>query len=188
MRLDVPDINEQSVQALSVLFHLLQDFQNGDIPLGGEKSNGMGWVEADVTGMSWLTTHPAGIGKDIWGDLELTKEGIWHKLELTGEAAAKFLQPTAPLPAQIKTTPEPPKARAGFVSHRAFGGYCGILSVEAKVLTPTSVQESGEPSFTAMLADGPVNGWDFFSMSPPAADQRASRQRRLTRCALITSH
>ncbi len=173
MRLDIPDINEQSIQAISVLFHLLRDFQSGDIPVGGEKGSGMGWIKANIASLNWLTANPAGIGKDIWGELELIQDGIWHKLSLTGTEAVDFLQPTTPLAAQIKTSPEPPRARAGFISHRAFGGYCGILTVEAEVLTPISVQESGEPSFTAALKDGPVNGWDFFSMSPPAADQRA---------------
>ncbi len=172
LRLDIPDINERSIQALSVLFHLLQDFQNGDIPVGGEKSSGMGWVKAKIAGMDWLTTNPGGVSKDIWGDLSLTQAGIWHKLSLAGQEAVNFLQPPTPLEAQIKSTSEPPRAKAGFISHRAFGGYCGTLSVEAEILTPLSVQESGQPSFTAMLDDGPVNGWDFFSMSPPTANQR----------------
>ena len=67
-------------------------------------------------------------------------------------------------------------ARQGFISHRAFGGYCGTLAIEAQILTPITVQESGEPSFRVDLQDGPVSGWDFFSLSPPEAAQRSSRR------------
>jgi hypothetical protein len=82
------------------------------------------------------------------------------------------LKASQPLTAEIKPGPTPPQARAGFVSHRAFGGHCGILAVSAEVLTPLHIRESGEPSYRAGLADGPVNGWDFFSMSAPEAAMR----------------
>lgn len=173
LRLDVQDISEQDVQAVSLLFHLLQDFQNGDIPIGGEKGVGMGWVQANVTGVTWLTSTPLGLSKDLFGEPELTQQGIWHQLHRTGEAAAKLVQPRASLEAQVKPTGEPPTAKDGFISHRAFGGYCGILSLETEILTPITVQESGEPSFTATVDGERINGWDFFSMSPPQAGHRS---------------
>jgi hypothetical protein len=61
-------------------------------------------------------------------------------------------------PAQAKVSATPPKAGAGFVSHRAFGGYSGMVSLSAQILTPIHVSESGEPSDRVQLADGPVNG------------------------------
>jgi len=64
----------------------------------------------------------------------------------------------------------------GFISHKSFGGYCGTLSLEGEILTPISVQESGEPSFKTIMEDEPVNGWDFYSISPPEASQRGSEK------------
>lgn len=173
LRLDIQDITEEDLVTLSLLNHLLEDFQRGDIPLGGEKTSGLGWVKASVTKLNWLTTDPAGISQTLFGDQPLTQEGIWHRLELEGDAAAAALQTVHPLASDETTVPEtPPRAEAGFISHRAFGGYCGMLAVEAEALSPIHVRESGEPSVSVTLEDTPVNGWDFFSMAPPKADMR----------------
>ncbi len=175
LQLDVQDVAQEDLKALSLLFHLIQDFQNGDIPLGGEKTAGFGWVKAEVTGLNWLTGDPAGVSQTLFGEKTLSQDGIWHKLELGGETTAAALGFIYPLVLEGKTVSQtPPKAGAGFISHRAFGGYCGTLWVEAEILTPLHVRESGEPSFRATLADGPVNGWDFFSMSPPEAANRGA--------------
>jgi CRISPR/Cas system CSM-associated protein Csm3 (group 7 of RAMP superfamily) len=177
MKVDLQDIDEDDLETLSVLAHLLRDFQRGDIPLGGEKTSGFGWVKASVAQLDWLTADPDGISRRLFGQQPLTRDGIWHRLELGEEAATGALQIISPLvPAETEVPHTPPKARAGFVSHRAFGGYCGLLAVEAEVLTPLHVRESGEPSLRTTLADGPVNGWDFFSMSPPEAAQRAAQK------------
>jgi CRISPR/Cas system CSM-associated protein Csm3 (group 7 of RAMP superfamily) len=172
LQLDIQDIEEQDLEAISLLAHLLQDFQRGDIPLGGEKTSGFGWVKADVSKLTWLTADPNGVGKELFGEQKLTQDGLWQKLDLEGEAAANALQIFQPLVPEQEVASAPPRARAGFVSHRAFGGHCGTLAVEAEVLTPLHVRESGEPSFVATLDDGPVNGWDFFAMAPPEAAQR----------------
>jgi len=183
LRLDIQDVREQDVEAISVLFHLIQDFQRGDIPLGGSKTSGFGWVKADVARLTWLTADPDGVSKMLFGDRELEPEGLWQKLALEGEAAASALQAASRvISAHAQTAPDVPKAGAGFVSHRAFGGYCGTLAVEAKVLTPIHVRESGEPSFRATLSEGPVNGWDFFSMAPPETSMRGA-----SRCYALPS-
>lgn len=177
LRMDVQDINGQDIEAFSLLTHLLQDFQTGDIPLGGEKTSGFGWVEATITGLNWITGEANGISERLLGKQNMTQEGIWQRLDLEGEAAAMALQPIESLASGGKSAHQaPPVASAGFVSHRAFGGYCGMLVMEAKVLTPITVRESGEPSFSVDLEDGPVNGWDFFSMSPPANTSRNSER------------
>jgi len=177
IRLDLQDIDERDLEALAVLNHLLQDFQRGDIPLGGEKTAGFGWVQAEMAGLTWLNGDPNGISQELFGGQPLSQEGIWHKLTLEGDAAVAILQATPPLTTSgTKAVAEPPRAQAGFISHRSFGGYCGTLAVEAEVLTPASIHESGQPSFTANLEDGLVNGWDFFSMSPPAADKRPDQK------------
>jgi hypothetical protein len=158
---------------MSLLTHLLRDFQMGDIPLGGEKTSGFGWVQADISNLTWLTVDPSGVGEKLFGKRTLSRDGIWHRLDLEGATAADALQAVYPLaPSQAQVASAPPMAKAGFVSHRAFGGHCGTLVVEAEVLTPIHIKESGEPSFRAILEDGPVNGWDFFSMAPPEATQR----------------
>jgi CRISPR/Cas system CSM-associated protein Csm3 (group 7 of RAMP superfamily) len=173
LQVDVQDIKEQDLEAMSLLLHLLQDFQRGDIPLGGEKTVGFGWVKASVSRLTWLTADPGGVGKKLFGKQAPSQDGIWHRLDLEGEAAVNALQAIYPLvPEQTQVATTPPRARAGFISHRAFGGHCGTLVVEAEVLTPLNIRESGEPSYRATLKDGPVNGWDFFAMAPPKADQR----------------
>jgi CRISPR/Cas system CSM-associated protein Csm3 (group 7 of RAMP superfamily) len=177
LQLDIQDIGEDDLEALSLLAHLIQDFQRGDIPLGGEKTSGFGWVRASVAKLDWRTGDPGGVGQTLLGERTLARDGIWHRLELEGEAATAALRFSQPLvPVETQRSPAPPIDEAGFISHRAFGGYCGMLSVEAEALTPIHVRESGEPSRRDTLADGPVNGWDFFSISPPEADRRATQK------------
>ncbi len=173
LQLDIQDIRERDLEALAFLPHLLEDFQRGDIPLGGEKTNGFGWVEADLSGLTWLTAGSSDIGQKLFGEQALTQADAWQKLELEGEAAAAW-QNISPLAPEIDIPQTPLQARAGFISHRSFGGYCGTLSVEAVTLTPTHVRESGEPTRRATLADGPINGWDFFAMTSPEAALRES--------------
>ncbi|OQY59484.1 MAG: hypothetical protein B6245_06455 [Desulfobacteraceae bacterium 4572_88] len=173
MRIDIQDIAEKDAEAMSLMSHLLGDFQKGEIPLGGEKTNGFGWTEAEIAKVIWLTGDLKRSNMPSFQNMASScqQDGIWQKLELEGEEAARALKPLQPISPEEKTG-LPPKARSGFISHRAFGGYCGTLVVEAETLTPMNIQESGEPSFTAMLENEPVNGWDFFSLSPPEASQR----------------
>jgi CRISPR/Cas system CSM-associated protein Csm3 (group 7 of RAMP superfamily) len=168
LRMDIQDISKEDLEAISLMRHLLQDFQRGDIPIGGEKSNGFGWIESSITGLNWLATDPDSIGEELFGKQSFTPDGVWHRLDLDGELATKVLQPVKALVSTAgESLQSPPRSDLGFISHRAFGGYCGTMMVEAEILTPTSIQESGEPSFLAILEGLPVHGWDFFSMSPP---------------------
>jgi hypothetical protein len=174
-RIDLQDIGEDDIEAVSLLTHLIQDFHNGDIPIGGEKTSGFGWVQANVTRLEWLTGDPDGVGIQLFGKQPMQPEGIWHKWELTGADAADAVSAIYPLPPlQANIGKAVPKAAQGFTSHRAFGGYCGMLNIEAEILTPTNVRESGEPTLTTTLPEGPVNGWDFFAMAPPRADLRGT--------------
>lgn len=171
--LDVQDIRQQDLEALSLLSHLIQDFARGDIPVGGEKTSGFGWVEAQVKKLHWLTAKESKLHQQLFQKASLQQEGLWHSLSLEGTAAVEALSPIRQyLSLGDRKVDAPPKANAGFISHRAFGGYCGMLFVDAEVLTPLCIQESGEPSFSVSSEDGPINGWDFFSMSPPEAEQR----------------
>ncbi|CAK0777374.1 conserved hypothetical protein [Gammaproteobacteria bacterium] len=170
-RMDLQDITERDLEIVSFLTHLLNDFQHGDIPLGGNKSNGFGWVEAKIAEIEWLAANPAGVSAKLFGNRVLTKEGVWHKLHLTGAEAAGGLQIGAPLKLQVSTQP-PPRSKSGFISHRSFGGYSGTLVIEAELMAPLHIKESGEPTATVSLNDGQVNGWDFFSMATPEAAAR----------------
>jgi CRISPR/Cas system CSM-associated protein Csm3 (group 7 of RAMP superfamily) len=171
-RLDLQDIAEQDLEALSLLGHLLQDFQRGDIPVGGNKTNDFGWVVGRITELEWLTAGTGGLTPRLFGKQSLTQTGPWQRLHLEGAAAAQALRLDLPLPARGATATAPPRSRSGFISHRSFGGYAGSLVLEAEVLTPLHVKESGEPSAYLDLAEGRVNGWDAFAMAAPAAAAR----------------
>ncbi len=178
LNLDLQDIKDDDQEALSVLSHLILDFQAGEIPLGGEKTNGMGWVQAEVTELCWLTMQTNGISQKLFGDAAMEKHGIWNRLKLSGTDALAFLQSRPAIqfdPKRLPTTP--PQATGGFISHRSFGGYCGILSLQGEILTPISVQESGEPSFRLILDGEHINGWDFFAIAPPDADSKIGEKR-----------
>lgn len=51
------------------------------------------------------------------------------------------------------------------------------MHLEAEVLSPLHIAESGEPTYAATLPDGPVTGADFFSMSAPEAAQRGGQRQ-----------
>ncbi len=180
-RLDLQDLEKDDRESLDVLSHLLRDFQRGDVPLGGSKTNGMGWVQATITGLDWLTGAADGVHRLFFGDRPLTQDGLWRRLTLDGPAAAEVLGQTqanaiATLPAS-QGQPAVPRARDGFVSHRAFGGYCGTLVVEAEVLTPLHIRESGDATHKTTIDGNPINGWDFFSMSPPDPVMRPDQKQ-----------
>ncbi len=175
LRLDLQDISEKDMEALSVLSHLILDFHRGDIPLGSEKTNGMGWVQAEVTEIQWMTGKKNGISKKLFGDQRLEQRGIWSTFKLQGDAALAAFKTMAPIRFDTNKLPRtPPKVSQGFVSHRSFGGYCGIFSLEGEILTPISIQESGEPSFRVIMDNEHINGWDFFSIAPPESSLRGA--------------
>lgn len=188
LRLDLQDLDLNDLKVLSLLAQLLQDFQRGDIPLGGEKTCGFGWVKATTSRIDWMTGKPPKadqLSQQIFGEVgseAFKQDGIWWKLTLEGEQAARGLRlPSLPsLSVEGRKAPQtPPRAREGFISHRSFGGYCGTLALEAEILTPIIVQESGEPSFRVQPDDrslGTINGWDFFSMAPPSSELRESKR------------
>ncbi len=172
-QIDVQDISDRDLEALALLSYLLQDFQAGDIPLGGEKTSGFGWVQAVIEQLEWLCAEQSAVTQKVFGKVALSSGQLWQQLVLKGENAVAALEPVRQfLSVSVGQQSAVPRSREGFVSHRAFGGYCGMLCVEAEALTPITIQESGQPSFTTNLADGPVNGYDFFSMSPPDAEHR----------------
>ena len=167
LRLDLQDMTPADLDAYLVLQHLLQDFARGDIPLGGAKTVGLGWVQAKVDQLQWHTAQTGGVSARLFADQTLTPSGVWQTFRVEGEKAAQLCTPSAPLSSGRAQSSTPPRAQAGHISHRSFGGYCGTLFVEAEILRPTHIKESGEPSYTAMIHAEQVSGWDFFSLSSP---------------------
>ena len=170
LKIDIQDIEKRHLEAVSVLFHLLDDFRKGDIPFGGDRSNGTGWIEAKNPELTWLTSSSDDVTKQLFGNQTLTDDGIWKRVSLAGSSAVNALKPFQDIKPQTREGKIP--EGSGFISHRHFGGHCGLITAEAEVLTPLSIRESGEPSFTT-TKDGEIfNGWDFFSLSPPANSNR----------------
>lgn len=181
LRIDLPDLSEKDLPALNLLLHLVRDFQNGDVPLGGNKTSGLGWVQAQIAALDlWAGPNQKVPASTLLAAQPASTEGIWQHVSLTDEAAsaalANWLQP---IQSEFKAE-QPPRTAVGFISHRAFGGHSGMLFLEAEALSPLHINESGQPSYAAQLNGEPVYGWDFFSMSAPAAEFRtADRQYAL---------
>lgn len=91
-QMDVQDIHPRNLSALSLLFHLINDFKLGDIPLGGEKTSGFGWVKADISRILWLTSKGGNdLHRKLFGDHPLTAHGLWQKLEKSGDEAGALV-------------------------------------------------------------------------------------------------
>ncbi|MBF0235440.1 MAG: hypothetical protein HQK65_20750, partial [Desulfamplus sp.] len=180
-QMDLQDIQAKDIQAISLLFHLINDFRLGDIPLGGVKTSGFGWVKADIAKIQWLTSKGNEVHRKLFNNHPLTSFGIWNVLEKTGKDAQSLINTIDPiLPDEKQYTNKIPYASGvGFISHRAFGGCCGQLVVEARLLTPMNIMESGEPSYTVDIGGEPVNGYDFYSFSSPEAGKRTYDKDRL---------
>lgn len=177
LHIDLQDIQPGDEEALSVFGFLLEDFRRGDIPLGGGKGAGLGWVEGRVERLQWLEGRAMGLGQTLFGKQDVEQDGIWQRLSLGGEAANGALARLAGVqPSPKAGSQAPPKSREGFISHRAFGGYCGTLVLEGAVLTPLHIRESGEPSHHAEFDGQRVNGWDFFSLASPEAPLRPAER------------
>lgn len=163
---------------LGVLSHLLIDFHKGEISLGGEKTNGFGWVQANISEMHWMSGQKNDeLATQLFGPQQLKQNGLWYTFTLAGEDTMAALPLINFRPSDSnKISKETPRAYMGFISHRSFGGCCGTLAVEGEVLTPLSIKESGEPSFQTRLENEPINGWDFFSMSPSEASLRNNKK------------
>lgn len=178
LRLDLQDIHQEDSEALGVLSHLLMDFYKGEIPLGGEKTTGFGWVQADITELQWMSGRENDeLAAQLFGQRRFEQKGLWHTFTLRGEEAVLSLPLANFRPVDSsQVSKKAPRAYLGFISHRSFGGYCGTLAVEGEVLTPLNIKESGQPSFQTTLENEPINGWDSFSMSPPEASLRSDKR------------
>ncbi len=176
-KIEAHDMTSSDITALSLFSHLLEDFQCGDIVLGGEKTSGFGWIEANIDTLTWLTLDPNDVSKKLFEQPAYVKKGIWNALTLKGEEAAEALMTlNSPFAGKAKKPAQPPRASQGFISHRSFGGNCGMLYFEGEILTPTSIKESGEPSCQKLVAGQPVYGWDFFSIAPPTNELRSDNR------------
>ena len=170
LRIDLTDMSDIDSRVIDVFMHLLADFTRGDIVIGGEKTNGFGWVQASCSSVSCLTSGNDPSVEALFANENAETKGIWNQISLEGEKAAAWIAHGAsPLECSNKTkVSSPPVSRAGFVSHRAFGGYCGELMIEGKVLTPLHIREAGEPSWFQEGEHGRINGWNSFHLGPVA--------------------
>ena len=170
--IDIQDIHEGDLEGISLLWHLILDFQKGDIPIGGDRNSGFGWVKGEVSKLTWLAGKEDVITRRLFGNQTLTPNGIWQELKLQNSDARKTLKPFQNISNKTKKPLEILRGNAGFISHKAYGGLCGSLLVEAEVLSPLTIRESGSPSYTTQIDGVVVNGWDFFSFSPPSSKER----------------
>ena len=77
LQLELQDLTERDLPTLAVLMHLLEDFQQGDVVLGGEKTAGFGWVKAQVSEITWLTASPANkVSARLFPDQPLERAGV----------------------------------------------------------------------------------------------------------------
>lgn len=180
LQMDLQDVTPEIEAALDLFLHLIDDFRRGEIPIGGQKTSGFGWVQGEISGLEYRTLQQEDpfVRHKVLGGQDLEQSGLWWEKNVSGEEAGALIQPGQGLAIQgkrDKATEEVPR-KQNFVSHRAFGGLCGLLTLKADVLSPLHVQESGEPTYSRMYDTDPVNGWDFFSYNSPEADKRGDQR------------
>ncbi|MBF0420834.1 MAG: hypothetical protein HQL78_11795 [Magnetococcales bacterium] len=191
LRIDLQDIKDGDWEVLSILGHLVRDFMSGDIPFGGNKNGGLGWVHGKLKQIDWRASGKSALGQRMFGQQHTSQDGIWHVANWRDEDAVKAINALVAMQPQRKRlglqpkgsddaaknsgTPQPMipyRTRDGFISHRAFSGYCGALVVEGEVLTPIHICQSGEPSYVSLCQGEQVSGWDFFSVASPETIHR----------------
>ncbi|MBF0099416.1 MAG: hypothetical protein HQK77_00765 [Desulfobacterales bacterium] len=179
-RLDLQDITEADSDSLAVFGYLLNDFGRGDIPIGSLKTSGFGWVKSSIDNIEWLTLSNRGIHQKFFGKLKSSgQSGLWSQTLIKGQEITTLIQSMQAEKLSQKETEAIcpiPRAREGFISHSAFGGYCGHLNVIGEIVTPISICESGEPTFQKKIENSLVKGWDFFSFSAPEANSRSTEK------------
>jgi hypothetical protein len=159
--------------AMGLFFHLLQDMENGQIPLGGQKTSGMGWVKGDIASITIRTGRNGHVlqqiqnfGKQSPDKDWLINQGSFGQLKGTTlyKKSLKSFEQRLPR-AHKEVGPDFNFAHARkLISHAAFSGYSGNLSCKLELLTPTHIKESGQPTIDI---HGAAQGWDFFHMGPP---------------------
>jgi CRISPR/Cas system CSM-associated protein Csm3 (group 7 of RAMP superfamily) len=159
--------------AMGLFFHLLQDMENGQIPLGGQKTSGMGWVKGDITCINIRTGRNGHILKQIQNfgkqapDKDwLITQGLFSQLKETSlyRNTLKSFEQRLPGTNRAVRPDFNFSASRNLISHAAYSGYSGNLSCNLEILTPTHIKESGQPTIDI---HGGAQGWDFFHMGPP---------------------
>lgn len=169
MRIDIQDLCDYDEELIGILLSIIHDFQNGDVPLGGDKTNGMGWIKAIPEKCTWYcSTGDQAIHKKYFSDKSLVKESFWNTIKLNSEEFTDWVDEYRFIKSDLNDIILPVAlTNQDFVSHKYFGGYCGEIHVEGHALTPIHVQESGEPIEHKIVLNKRINGWDHFSLSSP---------------------
>ena len=175
LRVDLQDIGTYDHDLMALFACLLKDFNNGDIPLGSDKTSGLGWVKANINKLDWRFADSSQTSEKFFDISDSKKDSFWNNSILEDKDALKWID----LNAKIKSNKDRqkidlpiPEMKEGYTSHRSFGGYCGTLVLDGEVLTPIHVQESGEPSYSKLVQNKNVSGWDFFAMASPENEFR----------------
>jgi len=166
------DVKDDAVSGL--FFYLLQDMKNGQIPLGGQKTSGMGWVKGEIKSIDIKTGRKGNIlkfipdfGKETQDGCWITRKGTLEQLEKTSlyKNSIEHFKTTLPVKNPLQTNPIfNCSANRKEISHAVFSGYSGTLSCNLTVLRPLHIKESGQPTIEKAPAS---QGWDFFHMGPP---------------------
>lgn len=165
---------------VGLLAHLLKDFQDGQIHLGGQKTSGMGWVKGKVTGIEIRAKQDSTLFKSF-GVQTTLPDGPWQRGIVTWE---QFQQSTGVVQSHDhfqKQLKQPLTTIPTFsftkdkklASHKAFSGHCGQLHCNLLALSPIHIKESGSPTI-----DKPElsQGWDFYHISPPGQHAVATEE------------
>ena len=190
------DLAADDIWQLGYLLHLIRDFQNGHLPIGGQKTSGLGWLDIEDESISieilcaegnWL--ERAALGKP-------DRVGLWHKFSCGySQFLDKFADRAGDAFREKIITIQQAKAPltirdSGNVSHRQLGGYCGSLFLNLEVVSPLHISESGEPAYSV----DDKQCFDFFSMAPPSADSKKNcasicdTRQNDKRCGTIDIH
>ncbi|MDY6868457.1 MAG: RAMP superfamily CRISPR-associated protein, partial [Chloroflexota bacterium] len=175
------DLDPNNMGHLGFLMYLLKELNDGNIPIGGKKTLGFGYVKGSVEKIEFLCGPGSPMEKRVkqWNGQNTGADNLWKRYELKGiwdnQAFRKDMeQGFFALIGKPEVPQAPFKTKAGYVSHRQNSMLCGALIYELEALTPLHVKESGEPSFQGEEAFG----YDFFSITPPKNDRKQPMGKR----------
>lgn len=177
----IKDLDTNNMGHMGFLMYLLRELNDGNIPIGGKKTLGFGYVKGSVDKIEFLCAPGSPLEETVsrWNGQSTGADNLWNRYELkeiwNNEAFRKDMEQGFSALIGKPDVPQAPfRTKAGYVSHRQNSQLCGALIYEIEALTPLYVKESGEPSFQGEDAFG----YDFFSITPPRNDQKLPMNQR----------
>ena len=176
MTIKISDLAEGEIWQLGYLLHLIRDFQNGYLPIGGQKTSGLGWLDIADESIAVEILCAQGNWLESVAPGEPCRDSLWHKFSCS---YSQFLDQFADRAGRAFTKKivdvreeKAPHTIGGKISHQQFGGYCGSLFLNVEVMSPLHISESGEPAY---MIDN-KQCFDFFSMAPPSASSKKAKR------------